>query len=41
MREGRIIQEGEPDDLLQRPADSFVTRFIQAQRNPLERQPKN
>ncbi len=37
MREGRIIQSGSPDDLLQRPADPFVSRFIQAQRNPLER----
>lgn len=41
MREGRIIQNGEPDDLLQRPVDTFVTRFIQAQRNPLERQSRN
>ena len=38
MRDGYIVQEGEPDDLINRPADSFVTRFIQAQRNPLERQ---
>jgi osmoprotectant transport system ATP-binding protein len=38
MRDGRIVQSGEPEDLLQRPADSFVSRFIQAQRNPLERQ---
>jgi osmoprotectant transport system ATP-binding protein len=37
MREGRIIQSGEPEDLLERPVDSFVSRFIQAQRNPLER----
>jgi osmoprotectant transport system ATP-binding protein len=37
MREGRIIQSGAPEDLLQRPVDSFVSRFIQAQRNPLER----
>jgi osmoprotectant transport system ATP-binding protein len=37
MREGRIVQSGEPEDLLQRPVDSFVSRFIQAQRNPLER----
>jgi osmoprotectant transport system ATP-binding protein len=38
MRNGRIVQNGEPDDLLRHPADLFVTRFIQAQRNPLERQ---
>ena len=37
MREGRIVQNGEPQDLLHRPADPFVTRFIQAQRTPLER----
>jgi osmoprotectant transport system ATP-binding protein len=37
MREGRIVQSGEPEDLLERPADPFVSRFIQAQRNPLER----
>jgi osmoprotectant transport system ATP-binding protein len=37
MREGRIVQSGTPDDLLQRPANAFVSRFIQAQRNPLER----
>jgi osmoprotectant transport system ATP-binding protein len=37
MRDGRFVQSGPPDDLLQRPADPFVSRFIQAQRNPLER----
>ena len=37
MRAGRIVQSGKPEDLLQRPADTFVSRFIQAQRNPLER----
>jgi osmoprotectant transport system ATP-binding protein len=37
MREGRIIQSGEPEDLMQRPADPFVTHFIQSQRNPSER----
>lgn len=37
MRAGRIVQSGAPDDLLQRPTNSFVSRFIQAQRNPLER----
>ena len=37
MREGSIVQEGTPEDLLHRPADPFVSRFIQAQRNPLER----
>ena len=37
MRAGRIVQSGAPDDLLQRPTNTFVSRFIQAQRNPLER----
>jgi osmoprotectant transport system ATP-binding protein len=37
MRAGRVVQSGAPNDLLQQPADSFVSRFIQAQRNPLER----
>jgi len=38
MRAGRIVQSGKPEDLLKRPADPFVTRFIQAQRNPSERE---
>ena len=37
MRAGRIVQSGTPGDLLQRPTNAFVSRFIQAQRNPLER----
>jgi len=41
MRAGCIVQSGAPDDLLQRPASSFVSRFIQAQRNPLERRSLN
>ncbi|MBE1159685.1 ATP-binding cassette domain-containing protein [Dyella acidiphila] len=32
MRQGRVIQDGSLDDLRQRPADPFVTRFVQAQR---------
>jgi osmoprotectant transport system ATP-binding protein len=35
MRAGRIVQRGRFVDLLQRPADPFVTGFIQAQR-PLD-----
>jgi osmoprotectant transport system ATP-binding protein len=31
---GRIIQQGTLRDLAERPADSFVTRFLQAQRSP-------
>jgi len=37
MRDGRIVQSGKPEDLMKHPADPFVTRFIQAQRNTLER----
>lgn len=32
MREGRIVQQGTLAELESQPADSFVTRFIQAQR---------
>jgi osmoprotectant transport system ATP-binding protein len=32
LREGEIIQQGSLDDLVTAPADSFVTRFINAQR---------
>nr|WP_236673380.1 ATP-binding cassette domain-containing protein [Comamonas sp. JC664] len=32
MREGRVVQQGRLADLESRPADDFVTRFIQAQR---------
>ncbi len=32
MREGRVVQQGRLVDLESRPADDFVTRFIQAQR---------
>jgi osmoprotectant transport system ATP-binding protein len=31
MREGQIVQGGTLADLLERPADPFVTRFVQAQ----------
>ncbi|WP_165246567.1 ATP-binding cassette domain-containing protein [Paludisphaera soli] len=34
LRDGRIVQEGSPGDLWHRPADPFVTRFVQAQRGP-------
>ena len=33
---GRIVQDGAPADLLERPADAFVERFVRAQRSPLE-----
>ena len=35
MRDGRIVQQGSATDLAERPADPFVTRFVNAQRGPL------
>lgn len=35
MRAGRIIQRGPLADLLERPAEGYVTDFIRAQRSPL------
>jgi osmoprotectant transport system ATP-binding protein len=34
LRDGLVVQEGGPADLWHRPADPFVTRFVQAQRGP-------
>lgn len=34
LREGRIVQKGTLNDVVNHPADSFVERFIQAQRGP-------
>jgi len=36
LRGGRIVQKGTLQQMLRAPADEFVTRFIQAQRAPLE-----
>jgi osmoprotectant transport system ATP-binding protein len=36
LKEGRIAQRGGLRDLVESPADEFVTRFINAQRSPLE-----
>jgi osmoprotectant transport system ATP-binding protein len=36
LRAGRIVQQGTLPDLVRAPADPFVTRFINAQRSPLE-----
>jgi len=36
MRQGTIVQAGSLEDLVHRPADEFVTKFINAQRSPLE-----
>jgi osmoprotectant transport system ATP-binding protein len=32
LRDGRIVQQGNLTDLMERPADDFVTRFVSAQR---------
>ena len=32
MRDGRIVQQGTMSDLVERPADEFVIRFLSAQR---------
>jgi osmoprotectant transport system ATP-binding protein len=34
LRDGGIVQQGTPADLWHRPADQFVTRFVQAQLGP-------
>ncbi len=39
MNEGEIVQQGTIQNLSENPANEFVTRFIQAQRNPLENAP--
>lgn len=36
MREGHIIQRGTLSEMIQSPADEFVTRFINAQRSPID-----
>ncbi len=36
LRAGRTVQQGSLRDLIDTPADEFVTRFINAQRSPLE-----
>ena len=36
MRDGSIVQTGTLDDLRERPAEPFVTRFLSAQRPPVE-----
>jgi len=36
LRDGRVLQKGTLEEFIQSPADTFVTRFINAQRNPLE-----
>lgn len=36
LRDGRIVQRGTMTDFANAPADEFVTRFLQAQRDPLK-----
>jgi osmoprotectant transport system ATP-binding protein len=36
LRGGRVVQQGTIADLLRRPAEEFVRRFVSAQRSPLE-----
>jgi len=36
LRGGRLVQEGTAEDLVRRPADAFVARFVRAQRSPLD-----
>jgi osmoprotectant transport system ATP-binding protein len=36
LRDGRVLQNGTLRDLLDRPAESYVTDFIRAQRSPLD-----
>ena len=36
LRGGRIVQQGTLADMIERPADPFVTRFINAQRSPFD-----
>ena len=40
MRDGKIVQAGTLDDLLQRPAEPYVSDFIRAQRSPLPPMPE-
>lgn len=35
LRDGRVAQDGAPGDLIDRPADDFVRRFVRSQRSPV------
>ena len=35
LKDGRVVQEGGIDEIFQKPSDPFVSRFINAQRSPL------
>ncbi|GJQ59955.1 MAG: ATP-binding cassette domain-containing protein [Candidatus Scalindua sp. AMX11] len=41
LRDGRVLQKGTLEELVQSPADPFVTRFINAQRSPLDSMKKD
>ena len=36
LRDGRIVQQGPPEELVQHPQDAFAERFVRAQRSPLD-----
>jgi len=36
LRHGRILQQGSIEELINAPADPYITRFIRAQRSPLD-----
>jgi osmoprotectant transport system ATP-binding protein len=36
LRDGQVVQQGSIEDLIWRPRDPFVERFINAQRSPLD-----
>ncbi len=36
LRDGRVLQKGTLEELIQSPSNAFVTRFINAQRSPLD-----
>ena len=36
MREGKVVQRGTARELLESPAEPFVSEFIRAQRSPLD-----
>lgn len=36
MRDGRIVQIGPAKELIEKPAEEYVSKFVNAQRRPLE-----
>jgi osmoprotectant transport system ATP-binding protein len=41
LRDGQIVQQGDPEELICHPRDAFVERFVNAQRSPLDLVGKN